>query len=269
MSIGLDDHSKGTTITESLTEKYVELLVGRPMKKFALLLALIPLLVTSNANSGSAGRSAFRGLPPIDREVVTTLGPSCRIRMKIPQAAKSDWLVSSNEPTANGSGSVYLRYGEIPKAFKGKECDDCSFAIGVGCHDASDSLVQQGWAVRSDQGEWRINFGPSDSQAFRRAARIYTLDHGKANGWAVTFDDAIGEESGRQRHLHYCLVREPKAICGEGVMGMVEVIKKRPKTDLTAYVLRVLRTIELLDDAAISTPSGTVGSPTTGTEAAK
>lgn len=80
------------------------------------------------------------------------------------------------------------------------------------------------------------------------ADRFYELTTQTAKGFAMTRDDVIGDESRRERHLHYCLIREPKAICGQGVMGTLKGIKKRPKTDLTSYALKILRTIEFVDE---------------------
>jgi hypothetical protein len=80
------------------------------------------------------------------------------------------------------------------------------------------------------------------------ADHFYELTTKTAKGFAMTRDHVIGDESRRERHLHYCLIREPKAICGQGVMGTLDDIKKRPKTDLTPYALQILRTIEFVDD---------------------
>lgn len=79
------------------------------------------------------------------------------------------------------------------------------------------------------------------------ADRFHELTTQTAKGFAMTRDDVIGDESRRERYLHYCLIREPKAICGQGVMGTLKDIKKRPKTDLTPYALKILRTIEFVD----------------------
>lgn len=80
------------------------------------------------------------------------------------------------------------------------------------------------------------------------ADHFYELTTGTATGFAITRDDVIGDESRRERHLHYCLIREPKAICGQGVMGSLEDIKKNPRIDLTPYALQILRSIEFLDE---------------------
>jgi len=60
-----------------------------------------------------------------------------------------------------------------------------------------------------------------------------------------TIDDAIGDEDGRQRHLHYCLIKPPKALCGNDDMGYLNAGKKG---DLTPYALQILRSIEFIDD---------------------
>jgi hypothetical protein len=132
------------------------------------------------------------------------------------------------------------------------------------CYTSTEDVVTSGWARRGKTNSWQINFAPDDSAAFRRTTKIYQLSTGNAQGWAIRYDDEIGDESNRQRHLHYCLIREPKAICGEGVMGYLEDIKKRPKTDLTPYALQILRTIEFVDDSSkvgASQQEGTASSP--------
>ncbi|MCK9194185.1 MAG: hypothetical protein M0P19_09975, partial [Nevskia sp.] len=68
-------------------------------------------------------------------------------------------------------------------------------------------------------------------------------------GWAVTVDDTIGEERNRGRRLHYCLIHQPKALCGTGDMGYLSDF---PKGDLTAYSLKILSSIEFIDDEPLS-----------------
>jgi len=45
--------------------------------------------------------------------------------------------------------------------------------------------------------------------------------------------------------MGFCLINEPKALCGEGGVGYPT---DSPKNDLTERVLEIIRTIEFLPD---------------------
>jgi len=78
-----------------------------------------------------------------------------------------------------------------------------------------------------------------------RTTLVYDVRAVNSQGWALTQEDLIGDEDNRTRHLTYCLIHPPKALCGEGEVGY---LKDGPKADLTEYALRILRSIEFLDD---------------------
>lgn len=120
----------------------------------------------------------------------------------------------------------------------------------LGCYHASDTLVSTAWAQPDGLGGWKLK-GYEDQLD---VMRFYPLDAINAKGWAVTEEDKIGEESGRAKRLHYCLVHEQKALCGQGEMGYVQDIRRHPKNDLTNYTLRILRSIEFIDEPAV--PAG-------------
>ncbi|KAF0843984.1 hypothetical protein FNL37_1419 [Methylovorus glucosotrophus] len=65
-----------------------------------------------------------------------------------------------------------------------------------------------------------------------------------SKGWVMTQKDITGEENGRRHSLMFCLVRPPKALCGDGVTGYLI----DPKSDLTKRALEIIRTIEFLPD---------------------
>lgn len=232
---------------------------------------VIALTVTSTF-AGTTAQKLRQSLPTIEQKLETSLGDGCRISMLIPDVAKRQWLVNdSNTPSKSNEGSVYIRYGDIPKSYKGKQCADCAFTIGVGCYNATDPdpskpNLADGFSVNFDV---KANRWVSDRSRFEAHLReqgmdevwvkkyadadhFYELTTKTAKGFAMTRDHVIGDESRRERRLHYCLIREPKAICGQGVMGTLEDIKKRPKTDLTPYALQILRTIEFVDDVPSS-----------------
>jgi hypothetical protein len=77
-----------------------------------------------------------------------------------------------------------------------------------------------------------------------RSIRVYSLNNVNSKGYAYTVDPWTGEESTRTRRMHYCLIHEPKMLCGKGDAGLV---RDGPKGDLTSYGLAILRSIEFLD----------------------
>ena len=92
------------------------------------------------------------------------------------------------------------------------------------------------------------DFTPDEVKKLDKAIRVYNLESVNATGYAFTEDEQTGEESGRSRVLHYCLVRAQKALCGQGEMGYVQDIRRHPQNDLTNYTLRILRSIEFIDE---------------------
>lgn len=121
--------------------------------------------------------------------------------------------------------------------------------IGMRCFDSDDGTVRHGWAKFEEaQQRWQVSLPPEDEELFAGKTRIYQLTNSNASGWVVTIDDATGEEFGRRRMLHYCLIHPPKALCGSGEMGYIEDIRRHPKNDLTPYALKILRSIEFLDE---------------------
>ena len=95
------------------------------------------------------------------------------------------------------------------------------------------------------------DFTPDEVKKLDKAIRVYNLESVNATGYAFTEDEQTGEESGRSRVLHYCLVRAQKALCGQGEMGYVQDIRRHPQNDLTNYTLRILRSIEFVDEPAV------------------
>ena len=114
------------------------------------------------------------------------------------------------------------------------------------CYHSSDTLVNTAWAQPDGRGGWKLK-GYEDQLD---VMRFYSLESINAKGWAVTEEDKIGDEAGRAKRLHYCLVREQKALCGQGDMGYVQDIRRHPQNDLTNYTLRILRSIEFVDEPA-------------------
>ncbi|GIX23871.1 MAG: hypothetical protein KatS3mg122_1102 [Caldimonas sp.] len=126
------------------------------------------------------------------------------------------------------------------------------------CYDADSEVVTQGWGKRASSGEWVASVSPSDEPLFKGALRAHQVHSVNASGWAVAVDDVIGDERYRLRRLYYCVIHEPKAVCGHSEMGLLPDIRRNPKNDLTPYALKILRSIEFIDDA--TTPAAPAAS---------
>ena len=125
--------------------------------------------------------------------------------------------------------------------------------VNFTCYAADDGMATKGWATYDDSSKkWKINLSPHDAEMFVNAHKTYQIKALNAQGWAVTINDVTGDEQWRQRHLHYCLIKDVKAVCGNGEMGY---LRSGRKGNLTPYVLQILRSIEFIDDALPEQPT--------------
>ena len=192
------------------------------------------------------------------------MGESCVFEAKVPLKAKAE--AGRFNPRLNGlygAGGVTV---ENPRQLKANRSVE-PFVLSMFCYDDSERIVGGG-ATHFDTktGKWvrdvehRIQeMGgisatvPNERRDFDRSIRFYGLSSNNAEGYAITEDDQSGEEKFRQRRLTFCIVRHPRAVCGQGDMGM---LREGHKADLTPYALQILRSIEWLDDApGLSVPS--------------
>ena len=127
------------------------------------------------------------------------------------------------------------------------------FYLGFTCCAADDGIATKGWATYDDSSKkWKINLSPHDAEMFVNAHKTYQIKALNAQGWAVTINDVTGDEQWRQRHLHYCLIKDAKAVCGNGEMGY---LRSGRKGNLTPYALQILRSIEFIDDTPPEQPT--------------
>jgi hypothetical protein len=153
--------------------------------------------------------------------------------------------------------------------------------VGIQCYD-SDNRPYQDAPVRLDKeaGKWvrdmsgyyerayadSSSLTSAERSATEKSIHVFSVTSVNARGFAVSQDDIMGEPRRRIRHFYYCLIKPPKALCGDGQVGQLA----NPKTDLTAYALQIIRSIEFLDDApvaaqaasAASAPDAAASSPT-------
>lgn len=78
---------------------------------------------------------------------------------------------------------------------------------------------------------------------------IYDIQTPNASGWAHTTDDTAVAEERAERRLRYCIYHGDRAICGGSTVGGLTTINRHPEADRTPYVLKILRSIQFLDDA--------------------
>ncbi|MGJ7609156.1 hypothetical protein ACSFA7_32820 [Variovorax sp. LT1R20] len=177
--------------------------------------------------------------PEIRASTVANFGPGCRIRIARPET--SEFSIAYRPDGERGGGALILRGLRL---FPGE------WILGLSCYPANEGHVRNGWAVPVGNGGWRSNDNESSMEMGRlNALSFHDLVSVNARGWAVAVDDTVGDERFRQRTLFYCIVRGPKAICGNNEMGYLKDIHRDPRADMTPQAICLLRSIEFLEDA--------------------
>ena len=168
----------------------------------------------------------------------------------------------TSSPENQGSGGITV---PNPRHLVSKEYIE-PFYLGFSCYDENAKIVGAGPVKFNEKKKKWVRYFPNrlkgegveysneENLELDRAIHFFELAAVNAQGYAYTEDDIIGEESGRLRKLHYCLIHPPKAVCGDGDMGY---LVDGPKGDLTRYALKILSGIEFLNEAAptVSNPS--------------
>ncbi len=179
------------------------------------------------------------------KTAVIDMGAGCRIQLTVPGSARV-----SGSPEGGGSGSVTI---ENPRRLITKR-DIEPFWLPFICYDAHDEVVTDGWGKRLPNGRWVASVPPADEPLFKGALHTHQVQAVNASGWAVGVDDVIGDERYRTRTLYYCVIHTSKAVCGDSKMGLLPDIRRNRKSDLTPYALKILRSIEFIDEAAPPSP---------------
>jgi hypothetical protein len=205
--------------------------------------------------------AATADVTPAQKEFTKTavidMGPGCRIRLQVPQKAGYGGIPP--ESGFPGRGGITV---ENPLNQKRKTYIEPLYLRFI-CHDADPEALSQSAPLRYDARAqtWRkdmqklydlyIEPSPSFKRELDRAVRIHEMKSVNAQGFAYTLDDVTGEESTRRRVLYYCLMHGPKAVCNsfDTRMGYLPDIQRNPRNDLTPYALKILRSIEFIDDA--------------------
>ncbi|WP_157451409.1 hypothetical protein [Caldimonas taiwanensis] len=191
------------------------------------------------------------------------MGPGCRIKLQVP--ASADYGAVGPKPGYEGEGGITI---ENPLNLKRKTYIEPLY-LRFFCHDADPEALSEGDPLSYDASThtWRKDMEKlyglyvDPDRAFKKkldqAVRIYEMKSVNAQGFAYTLDDVTGEESTRRRVLHYCLFRDKKAVCSgwDTRMGYLPEIRRHPARDLTPYALRILRSIEFVDEAPQAAPT--------------
>lgn len=180
----------------------------------------------------------FEKIFPLPEKVTTiNMGVGCRVQMTLPKHAQVGvHYESSDFPGRSGIGIPRL-----PNAV-------AQWSLGLQCYKSTDDVVVKGWAAPASDG-WRLNTDESTAELQRlNALRFYKVQARNSMGWAASYDDTIGDEGFRQRTMAYCLIKNARALCGETKVGLIASIAKKNQADLSRYVLRLLESIQFVED---------------------
>ncbi|GIX24420.1 MAG: hypothetical protein KatS3mg122_3232 [Caldimonas sp.] len=212
--------------------------------------------------AGLAEGASTRGPEPTKTALID-MGPGCRIRLQVPQKAGYGGIPPDGGFPGRGGITI-----ENPLNLKRKTYIEPLY-LRFFCHDADPEALSEGDPLSYDASThtWRKDMEKlyglyvDPDRAFKKkldqAVRIYEMKSVNAQGFAYTLDDVTGEESTRRRVLHYCLFRDKKAVCSgwDTRMGYLPEIRRHPARDLTPYALRILRSIEFVDEAPQAAPT--------------
>ena len=184
----------------------------------------------------------------------TNLGKGCRIAITLPASQQGG---IGGDPSY-GSGGFEIdplpkswKFKSFPRLYFGLACYDADEALS-GTHDATFDPQTETWKKDVDKRIRTLGFEVSPHEYkslyadFDKAIRVYNVTAVNSKGVASTEEETTGDDEKRRRHMGFCLFHPPKALCGSGDVGMVA---DGHKSDLSARVLKILRTIEFLPDA--------------------
>ena len=174
--------------------------------------------------------------------VEANLGAGCHIAATLPKATRSRM---GGDPEVHDGG---FRVEPLPASWK-SNMGEMYFSLRCldteGLHTSS--LAKFNSATNQWEKDLDGRFGEMTADErvmLDSATKLINISAVNARGYAAIEDDTIGEETSRQRRVSFCLLHEPKSICGGGFVGMLN----DPKSDLTEHALDILRTIEFLPD---------------------
>jgi len=188
--------------------------------------------------------AAEKTIEPIGR-LEANLGAGCHIAATMPITKGVD----------TGLGDAGFRVQPLPASWK-SNMGEMYFSLRCldteGLHTSS--LAKFNSATNQWEKDLDGRFGEMTADErvmLDSTTKLINISAVNARGYAAIEDDTIGEETSRQRRVSFCLLHEPKSICGGGFVGMLN----DPKSDLTEHALDILRTIEFLPDVSAAEPA--------------
>ncbi len=172
---------------------------------------------------------------------VANLGAGCRIKLDIPKQAR----LSQGYENSDHRGAAGFSIKISPNFSNNGE-----WGVDFNCFKTNEKDFQESWKNRSPKTTAKLKTN-SGKKIFTNNASEYfiRIQAVNAQGWALTFDDTAGEEEFRTRHLKYCIKNERSAICGSSDIGYLEYLGNRKNIDMQSVTLKILESIEFLEDA--------------------
>ncbi|MFL9927649.1 hypothetical protein PQR62_25510 [Herbaspirillum lusitanum] len=166
------------------------------------------------------------------------LGVGCHIQAHIPSAGTLDG--SYNDQTKINGGGFKVKY-----RFQKNQIEE--LPINIECVDVDNGRVNNGWA-RFDEykNRWEAYFSGDDEdrRLLAPVTKVYQIQAINSRGYVITIDQTYGAPESRDRNMHFCLLRPPKALCGEAPVMRLNT----PQNNALPYVLEVLKSVEFIDD---------------------
>ncbi|WP_347555289.1 hypothetical protein [Robbsia sp. KACC 23696] len=199
-------------------------------------LGALHLLTAAGFASGNS--FAAEALPiGSDNEIYAKIG-SCNFRFASMQGVR---YANPEEGKNPQIGAILFDYG-------GKTAlSRVGLPISLTCEDAKepDAIANLLAAVYRD-GQWEAKDGDGNWVVqFDRTARVQTFEiHGR-NAWgkALLYNDAVGDEDQRSRHINFCMIHNSVALCGRGSVQWL----RNPKVDSTSEMKQLIESIQFID----------------------
>lgn len=214
------------------------------MKKLLFIFVALAMVASVHAKEPQA-----KTYPMLESEIAN-MGPGCRVKVLAPRETrfKSNYIGHDADGVVNpswtqGGAGFILKDPPYLKDY---------WSFGFICYSRDSEIAQSrtlewdstknSWMIRPEKRDILPDVFPE----YRLT--IYQIKAVNASGWAMTTDDTAVDPEKAERRLQYCIYYRDRAICGTSDMGNVETIQRHPIADRTPYVLKILQSIEFLED---------------------
>ena len=218
------------------------------------------------------------GYPPLEA-IIANLGQGCRIKVDLPKDV--EYWSNYETPSKNSStleevlwsrgGALWLSFKNPPPPYWHQE-----WLLDFSCYHAEEAkYIYEGMLLNNATQEWVLNLHKEESyhrpeydisgpiselthqyydnfQVPEVNLKIYQIKNHTNQGWLTTYDNTFGGREFQKfhlRNLEYCVFHNDRAICGRrNAVGHLKTIQNHPLADRTAYVLKMVKSIEFLED---------------------